>query len=141
MPEGGAALVACEAMVEMYSPSVCVCAPPQGSINNADLLQKVFADEQIDTIMHFAAQTHVGAWACAHCRRQNSILTLFFRPRVHLSYPTDNSFGNSFKFSETNLMGTHVMLESAKTYGGIKRFIHVSSDEVYGESEVRCVAQ
>ena len=29
-------------------------------------------------------------------------------------------------------MGTHVLLESAKNHG-IKRFIHVSTDEVYGE--------
>jgi dTDP-glucose 4,6-dehydratase len=53
--------------------------------------------------MHFAAQTHV-----------------------------DNSFGNSFQFTQNNIMGTHVLLESAKNHG-IKRFIHVSTDEVYGE--------
>jgi dTDP-D-glucose 4,6-dehydratase len=29
-------------------------------------------------------------------------------------------------------MGTHVLLEAAKVHG-IKRFIHVSTDEVYGE--------
>jgi UDP-glucose 4,6-dehydratase len=63
----------------------------------------VLAAEKIDTIMHFAAQTHV-----------------------------DNSFGNSFQFTENNIMGTHVLLESAKA-AGIKRFIHVSTDEVYGE--------
>lgn len=63
----------------------------------------VLQGEQIDTIMHFAAQTHV-----------------------------DNSFGNSFQFTENNIMGTHVLLESAKVCG-IKRFIHVSTDEVYGE--------
>jgi dTDP-D-glucose 4,6-dehydratase len=53
--------------------------------------------------MHFAAQTHV-----------------------------DNSFGNSFQFTQNNIMGTHVLLESAKR-ANIKRFIHVSTDEVYGE--------
>lgn len=53
--------------------------------------------------MHFAAQTHV-----------------------------DNSFGNSFQFTQNNIFGTHVLLESAKLVG-IKRFIHVSTDEVYGE--------
>ena len=56
--------------------------------------------------MHFAAQTHV-----------------------------DNSFGNSFQFTENNIMGTHVLLESAKVCG-IKRFIHVSTDEVYGEQHM-----
>lgn len=62
--------------------------------------------EQIDTILHFAAQTHV-----------------------------DNSFGNSFQFTQNNIMGTHVLLESAKTLG-IGRFVHVSTDEVYGEQRL-----
>ena len=47
----------------------------------------------------------------------------------------DNSFGNSFKFTENNILGTHVLLESAKLHG-IKRFIHVSTDEVYGEGTI-----
>jgi dTDP-D-glucose 4,6-dehydratase len=45
---------------------------------------------------------------------------------------TDNSFGNSFTFTETNVLGTHVLLEAAKV-AKIRRFIHVSTDEVYGE--------
>ncbi|KAJ6786522.1 hypothetical protein PWT90_07041 [Aphanocladium album] len=57
----------------------------------------------IDTVMHFAAQSHV-----------------------------DLSFGNSYSFTQTNVFGTHVLLESAKKVG-IRRFIHVSTDEVYGE--------
>lgn len=56
--------------------------------------------------MHFAAQTHV-----------------------------DNSFGNSFAFTRANIYGTHVLLESAKNCETISRFIHVSTDEVYGEGE------
>jgi len=64
----------------------------------------VLESEQIDTIIHAAAQTHV-----------------------------DNSFGNSFAFTENNVLGTHVLIESAKK-AGIKRFIHVSTDEVYGSS-------
>jgi dTDP-D-glucose 4,6-dehydratase len=57
----------------------------------------------IDTIFHFAAQSHV-----------------------------DLSFGNSYKFTHTNVYGTHVLLECAKETK-ISRFIHVSTDEVYGE--------
>ncbi|KJZ76092.1 hypothetical protein HIM_04548 [Hirsutella minnesotensis 3608] len=57
----------------------------------------------IDTILHFAAQSHV-----------------------------DLSFGNSYSFTHTNVYGTHVLLESAKKVG-VTRFIHVSTDEVYGE--------
>jgi len=74
-----------------------------GNICSSDLVSYVLAAEKIDTIMHFAAQTHV-----------------------------DNSFGNSFQFTQNNIMGTHVLLESAKV-ANIKRFIHVSTDEVYGE--------
>jgi UDP-glucose 4,6-dehydratase len=47
----------------------------------------------------------------------------------------DNSFGNSFQFTETNVLGTHVLLEAAKM-ARISRFIHVSTDEVYGEGEL-----
>ena len=53
--------------------------------------------------MHFAAQTHV-----------------------------DNSFGNSIEFTKNNILGTHVLLEAGKAHK-INRFIHISTDEVYGE--------
>lgn len=78
----------------------------KGDIATADLVAYALKEEEIDTIMHFAAQTHV-----------------------------DNSFGNSFAFTESNIYGTHVLLESAKNCPTIKRFIHVSTDEVYGEGE------
>jgi len=78
----------------------------KGDICSSDLVTFIFKSEQIDTVMHFAAQTHV-----------------------------DNSFGNSFKFTHANIYGTHVLLENAKNCDTIKRFIHVSTDEVYGEGE------
>ena len=46
----------------------------------------------------------------------------------------DLSFGNSYSFTEANVCGTHILLEAAKE-AQIKRFIHVSTDEVYGEIE------
>lgn len=46
----------------------------------------------------------------------------------------DNSFGNSLAFTVNNTYGTHVLLEACRMYGGIRRFINVSTDEVYGES-------
>lgn len=79
----------------------------KGDISSPDLVNYLLTAEKIDTIMHFAAQTHV-----------------------------DNSFGNSFDFTMNNIFGTHVLLEAARVVGGIKRFIHVSTDEVYGESSV-----
>jgi UDP-glucose 4,6-dehydratase len=76
----------------------------KGDIATPDLVAYVLREEKIDTILHFAAQTHV-----------------------------DNSFGNSFAFTHSNIYGTHVLLESAKVCKTIKRFVHVSTDEVYGE--------
>jgi len=77
----------------------------KGDIRSADLLNHIFKDKNIDTVMHFAAQSHV-----------------------------DNSFGNSFEFTKNNIEGTHVLLEATRQAGTVKRFIHVSTDEVYGES-------
>uniref|UniRef100_A0A7N0VFV8 UDP-glucose 4,6-dehydratase n=1 Tax=Kalanchoe fedtschenkoi TaxID=63787 RepID=A0A7N0VFV8_KALFE len=79
----------------------------KGDIASADLVNYLLITESIDTIMHFAAQTHV-----------------------------DNSFGNSFEFTKNNIYGTHVLLEACKVAAGqIRRFIHVSTDEVYGETD------
>ena len=77
----------------------------KGSITTPDLVNYVLRTERIDTIMHFAAQTHV-----------------------------DNSFGNSITFTESNILGTHVLLEAAKE-ARVKLFVHVSTDEVYGHGE------
>lgn len=60
---------------------------------------------KIDTVFHFAAQSHV-----------------------------DLSFGSSYRFTDTNVYGTHVLLEGAKE-AKVARFIHVSTDEVHGEAD------
>lgn len=78
----------------------------KGDIASSCIVNYILDTEKIDTIMHFAAQTHV-----------------------------DNSFGNSFAFTHSNIYGTHVLLECAKNCKTLKRFIHVSTDEVYGEGE------
>jgi len=44
----------------------------------------------------------------------------------------DNSFGNSFRFTQSNTLGTHTLLEAARV-NKVAKFIHVSTDEVYGE--------
>jgi UDP-glucose 4,6-dehydratase len=78
----------------------------KGDIASSCIVNYVLETEKIDTVMHFAAQTHV-----------------------------DNSFGNSFAFTHSNIYGTHVLLECAKNCKTLKRFIHVSTDEVYGEGQ------
>lgn len=77
----------------------------EGDITNANQVSAVLKEHRIDTILHLAALSHV-----------------------------DRSFGgDSYEFTEVNAYGTHVLLESCKAYGSIRRFIHVSTDEVYGE--------
>jgi dTDP-glucose 4,6-dehydratase len=76
-------------------------------LNNKDILLKILNENEIDTVIHFAAQTHV-----------------------------DNSFGNSLNFTIDNILGTHSLLECCRIYGKINRFIHISTDEVYGEVDI-----
>ena len=45
----------------------------------------------------------------------------------------DNSFGNSLIFTKTNTLGTHHFLEACRKQK-VKKIIHVSTDEVYGEN-------
>lgn len=75
----------------------------RGDIRSKYLVDYLLKSESIDTIMNFAASTHV-----------------------------DNSFHSSLTFTANNVVGTHVLLEAAREYGNVKRFIHVSTDEVYG---------
>ncbi|MEX2415495.1 MAG: dTDP-glucose 4,6-dehydratase [Paenibacillaceae bacterium] len=58
--------------------------------------------EHYDAIIHFAAESHV-----------------------------DRSIEGPLAFFHTNVIGTLVLLEAAREYG-IQRFIHISTDEVYG---------
>ena len=38
------------------------------------------------------------------------------------------------QYTQDNIVGTHTILEVARLYGKLQKFIHVSTDEVYGES-------
>ncbi len=77
----------------------------KGNICSNDLVTHILNFYEIDSIIHFAAQSHV-------C----------------------NSFTDSLQYTQDNIMGTHNLLECCRLYGRIKRFIHVSTDEVYGQS-------
>ena len=76
----------------------------QGDLCDNYLIKFILEEYQIDTVIHLAAQTHV-----------------------------DISFGNSLQFTHDNILGTHTLLEECRKYGKIQRFIHFSTDEVYGE--------
>lgn len=45
----------------------------------------------------------------------------------------DNSFGNSIQFTKTNTLGAHCFIEACRI-NNVKKIIHVSTDEVYGEN-------
>ena len=74
----------------------------QGDICDDDRVREAIATHQIDTIVNFAAETHV-----------------------------DQSIMNPYVFTETNVRGTHVLLEAARALK-LPRFHQVSTDEVYG---------
>jgi dTDP-glucose 4,6-dehydratase len=74
-------------------------------ILDRDKMIQILREHNINTIVHFAAQTFV-----------------------------DTSFDDSINFTRDNVLGTHTLLETCREYGFITKFIHVSTDEVYGET-------
>ncbi len=83
----------------------------KADICDSEAIGKVFEDHDIDVVVHFAAESHV-----------------------------DRSIKNPEVFVKTNVLGTLVMLNNAKAAWELpdgsfkegKRFLHVSTDEVYG---------
>jgi dTDP-glucose 4,6-dehydratase len=82
-----------------------------GDICDLELVGDLLRSHQVDTIVHFAAETHV-----------------------------DRSIRNPELFVRTNIIGTHTLLQAARQYWQVERaldekrvhFHHVSTDEVYG---------
>lgn len=82
----------------------------KADICDASIIEKVFIEEKIDTVVHFAAESHV-----------------------------DRSITGPAAFIQTNIVGTFTLLEAARKawlsdnwQGGAPCFLHVSTDEVYG---------
>ena len=86
----------------------------KADICDKDAISKIFAENEIDRVVHFAAESHV-----------------------------DRSIKNPEIFVQTNVLGTAVMLNCAKaawelpdgSFKENKKFLHVSTDEVYGSLE------
>jgi dTDP-glucose 4,6-dehydratase len=74
----------------------------KGDIVNDQLVRYIFEKYQITHIINFAAESHV-----------------------------DRSILGSEIFFRTNVLGTNVLLENARKFG-VKKFIQISTDEVYG---------
>ena len=81
----------------------------KGDIRDGDIMHEIIKREGIDTIVHFAAESHV-----------------------------DRSIRGPDPFIDTNVRGTHELLKAARAAwsedwsGGAQRFHHISTDEVYG---------
>jgi len=83
----------------------------QGDIRDSDLVESLFNTHRFDTVVHFAAESHV-----------------------------DRSIDGPTEFIQTNVVGTLNLLEKSRAYCNSTdnknfRFLHVSTDEVYGSLE------
>lgn len=74
-----------------------------GDLCNKSDVERCFAFGHVNLVLHFAAESHV-----------------------------DTSFTNSTIFTLSNVYGTHVLIQQAYE-GYVDKFIHVSTDEVYGD--------
>ncbi len=82
------------------------CHFVHGDIRDAATVRRVLAEHDVDSLVHFAAESHV-----------------------------DRSIDGPLEFVDTNVRGTAVLLEAARAVWGERRdvrFHHVSTDEVYG---------
>ena len=80
----------------------------RGNILDTDLVETLLRDHEVETLVHFAAESHV-----------------------------DRSISGPDAFMETNILGTHSLLKASRNVflqgdGRPHRFHHVSTDEVYG---------
>ena len=76
----------------------------KGDICNPEIVNTILDRYMVDTIVHFAAESHV-----------------------------DRSITTASEFVRTNIQGTHTLLECARHHP-IAKFIHISTDEVYGST-------
>ncbi len=76
-------------------------------IANTDFIMEILNKHEVQIVYHFAAQTHV-----------------------------DQSFGNSTQFVVDNVLATSALLECCRVYAKLEKFIHVSTDEVYGDISI-----
>ncbi|KPV58028.1 spore coat protein [Paenibacillus sp. A3] len=74
----------------------------RGDVADANAVRRVLDEEAVDTVVHFAAESHV-----------------------------DRSIADPQAFVRTNVLGTGCLLEEARR-AGVSRFVHISTDEVYG---------
>lgn len=77
----------------------------QGDITSAGDVSRALAAHGVDCVVHFAASSHV-----------------------------QDSFADAASFTLNNVVGTQVLLDCVREHGSVRRLVHVSTDEVYGET-------
>jgi dTDP-glucose 4,6-dehydratase len=83
----------------------------KADICRAARLDAIFKKERPCCVVHFAAESHV-----------------------------DRSIHDAAPFIETNIAGTQILLDISRKYG-VKKFVHISTDEVYGEIKRGCFTE
>ncbi|WP_342044843.1 dTDP-glucose 4,6-dehydratase [Bacillus sp. OTU530] len=74
----------------------------KGDIADREFINNLFTEQKFDSVLNFAAESHV-----------------------------DRSITNPDIFVQTNIQGTQALLDAAKNFG-VKKYLQVSTDEVYG---------
>lgn len=76
-------------------------------VSNQLRLLNILQTHEVTTLYHFAAKTHI-----------------------------DESFSDPATYVQANILGTFSLLEAVRSYGRLQKFVHVSTDEVYGENRL-----
>lgn len=88
----------------------------KGDVTDLKLMKQLLTGWRITHVVHFAAQSHV-----------------------------TRSFEESLNYTKDNVVGSHTLLEACRQWmndgGRFVKFVHVSTDEVYGESQLDVDAQ
>jgi dTDP-glucose 4,6-dehydratase len=74
------------------------------NLSKCEKILNILEDYSITHVVHFAAQSHV-----------------------------QNSFNEPLDYTRDNIVASHNLLESCRLYGKIEKFLHISTDEVYGD--------
>jgi dTDP-glucose 4,6-dehydratase len=77
----------------------------EGDITSVKAVSQTLSTHDVDCVMHFAASSHV-----------------------------QHSFEDAATFTHNNVIGTQILLDCVRRHGRVNRFVHVSTDEVYGET-------
>ena len=80
----------------------------QGNITHREHIFQIFQEEDFETVVNFAAESHV-----------------------------DKSIADPGVFLKTNIIGTQTLMDASRTFG-VKRYHQVSTDEVYGDLPLTC---